>query len=142
MDLLDVPFNRLLGLRRGEEGSGWLLELDDSPSYTNHLGTVHAAAQLGLAEAGCAECLARAFPELVGRVLFVVRRVEAKFRNPMRGRVGARGSIPEDVAARLREALRAKERGLIGVTVEIVDQAGVVGLVATFEWFIQRREQG
>lgn len=138
MNVIEIPFNRYLGMQQAQDGSGALLELDDSPSYLNHVGTVHASAQLALAEATSGEILLGALPELAGQAVAVVRRVEAKFRNPMRGKIASR---PGTTAAQVRqsaEPLTVKGRAMIPVTVEIVDQAGAVGLVATFEWFAQK----
>lgn len=137
MDVLDVPFNHFIGIRRSETTG--LLELEDRPSYLNHLGTVQAAAQLALAEAASGDHLIRLFPELVGVAMPVVRKVEAKFRNPLRGKVTARAFADENDVEGFRRSIVAKGRGFIAVRVEVVDAVGVVGLCSSFEWFIQKR---
>jgi acyl-coenzyme A thioesterase PaaI-like protein len=139
MDIEEVPFNRLLGMRKAAAGSGHLVELADDPRYTNHLGTVHAGAQLALAEGASAVCLRATFPDLEAGAFAVVRRLEAKFRNPLRGRVRARASVPGDDAGKFFAAYGAKGRSLIAVAVEVVDDGGVVGLSASVEWFVQKR---
>ena len=136
MDVLNVPFNHFLGLRRS--GATGLLELDDSPSYLNHLGTVQAAAQLALAEAASGDCLVRLFPELAGVAVPVIRRVEAKFRSPLKGRVSARASADEKDAGAFRRSIESKGRAFISVRVEVADAGGAVGLTSTFEWFVQK----
>jgi len=83
MDVTQIPFNNWLGITRVKDGSGYLLELGDSPEFRNHLGTVHASVQFALAEATSAECLLAAFPELSGKVLAVVRRLEVKYKAPL-----------------------------------------------------------
>lgn len=138
MNVTEIPFNRYLGMRQTQDGSGKLLELDDSPSYLNHVGTVHASAQLALAEATSGEILLRALPELAGQAVAVVRRVEAKFRNPTRGRIYSRAVTAVTDVQQSADPLSTKGRAIIPVTVEIVDQSGAVGLLATFEWFAQR----
>jgi acyl-coenzyme A thioesterase PaaI-like protein len=141
MDVTALPFTRLLGLERGASGSGLLVSLPASAQHANHLGTVHAGALLTVAEAGSAEFLLRHFGEIPGYVP-VVRRVEAKFRRPARGRVSARASADERALSRLVAALESKGRALIGVSVEVVDEGGAVVLSAVVDWFIARAADG
>jgi len=140
IDITQIPFNKFVGITRDEDESGFVLQLGDSPDYQNHLGTVHASAQLALAEATSGECLMRQFPELGKSVLAVVRRLEAKFRNPLKGKVMSRARIPEEDAKKMTEQLQTKGRGLISVEVEVVAADGTVGLIATVEWFVQRQQ--
>ena len=137
MDVLAVPFNHFIGIRRSQATG--LLELEDRPSYLNHLGTVHAAAQMALAEAASGDHLIRLFPELVGVAMPVIRKVEAKFRNPLRGTVTAKTTSEEDDVEAFRRSITAKGRGFIAVHADVVDVAGVVGLSSSFEWFIQKQ---
>lgn len=69
----------------------------------------------------------------------MVRRLEAKFKNLVRGTLTSRASIREEGASKLPEMLAAKGRGLTTVTVEVLDSAGLVGMTASVEWFIQRQ---
>lgn len=137
MDVIALPFNRFLGLEKGPPKSGLLVSLPASAQYTNHLGTVHASALLAVAEAGSAELLVRHFGDVTGYVP-VVRRLEAKFRKPARGRVSARASVETAAFNRLSSELQAKGRALIGISVEVVDEGGIVVLSARVEWFIAR----
>ena len=140
MDITEVPFNRFVGITRPDDESGFLLQLGDSTDYENHLGTVHASAQLALAEATSGEHLMQRFPEFGNSVFAVVRRMEAKFRNPLKGKVMSRASIPKEETDKLTELLQTKGRGMIGVEVEVVGADGVVGLIATVEWFVQKQK--
>jgi acyl-coenzyme A thioesterase PaaI-like protein len=45
VDVTTVPFNQFLGIVRAR-APGFLLQLEESPHYQNHLGTVHAGVQL------------------------------------------------------------------------------------------------
>jgi hypothetical protein len=140
MDITEVPFNKFVRITRQEGEPGFLLQLGDSPDYENHLGTVHASAQLALAEATSGEYLMQQFTELGKSVLAVVRRLEAKFRNPIKGKVMSRAKIPKEEAEKLTEQLQTKGRGPISVEVEVVGADGVVGLSATVEWFVQKQK--
>jgi hypothetical protein len=140
MNVTDIPFNAFLQIEQPPADSPFLLKLRESPSYLNHIGTVHACAQLALAEASSGQWLMQALPHLVDKAVAVVRRVEAKFKSPMRGEIFSRSTTSLDEAKRSAETLAIKGRALIPVTIEIVDGSGSVGLVATFEWFSQNRE--
>ena len=138
MKVTEIPFNQFLGIQPAESGSAALLSLHDGPQYLNHVGTVHASVQLALAEAASGEFLLRTLPELEGKVLAVVRRVEAKFKKPMKGRILARASLSQSDLRLAAEPLAGKGRAIVPVGIEIVDDQGEVGLIVTFEWFIQK----
>ncbi len=74
----ELPFNSFLGLQKATEPSQ-LLRLPPGGQYLNHLGTVHASAQLALAEASSGEFLLHRLASVEG-IVAVVRRLEAKFR--------------------------------------------------------------
>jgi acyl-coenzyme A thioesterase PaaI-like protein len=131
----ELPFNRFLGLRHAPADSDALLALPESPDYANHLGTVHASAQLALAEATSGEFLLRHLPSLDGLVP-VVRRLEAKFRRPANGALTSRASADAAKLAALLADIARKGRALIAVQVEVLDASGVVTLNADVEWFL------
>ncbi len=137
MDVTQLPFNRLIGLEPAAADSGFLVGLPDGPQYTNHLGTVHAAALLAVAEAGSGALLVQ---HIVGTAGFVpvVRRLESKFRRPASGRVWARANIPPEEVARWSAELKSRGQTSAVVPVEVVDTAGSVLLSAVVEWFIAR----
>jgi hypothetical protein len=137
MDITQIPFNKWLGITRVQDGSGYLLELADSPNYHNHLGTVHASVQFSLAEATGAEYLMTAFPELSGKVVALVRRVEMKYKAPLMGRIMSKTTVSQSEIEQFLNQLRTKGRGLIGVGVQVVDGIGTLGLIGQVEWFVQ-----
>jgi acyl-coenzyme A thioesterase PaaI-like protein len=132
----ELPFNRFLGLQVPSEPSQ-LLRLPAGEQYLNHLGAVHASAQLALAEASSGEFLLRHFGSADGLVP-VVRRLDAKFRKPANGAVTSTASATPESLAQLDLELLSKGRALIPVSVELHDESGAHTLSATFEWFIQR----
>ena len=137
MDVTQLPFNRLIGLEAGPEGSGILASLPEGQQYTNHLGTVHASALLALAEAGSGAFLVRRLGSGDGYVP-VVRRLEAKFRKPASGRMSARAAVLQEEVERWAGELAARGRVSARVPVEVVDAAGAVVMTAAVEWFIAR----
>jgi acyl-coenzyme A thioesterase PaaI-like protein len=132
----ELPFNSLLGIQIASD-SAHLLELPAGGQYLNHLGTVHASAQLALAEASSGEFLLRHFRSTEG-ILPVVRRLEAKFRKPANGAVTSTATAAPTAIEQLDAELASKGRALIPITVELHDQSGAHTLSATVEWFIQR----
>src|SRR5262245_707915 len=92
MDVTQLPFNRHIGLESCPDDGEVLVSLPDGPQYANHLGTVHASALLAVAEAASGAFLVRHFGSGAG-VVPVVRRLEAKFKKPARGRVSARCDV-------------------------------------------------
>ncbi|MBB5032398.1 DUF4442 domain-containing protein [Prosthecobacter vanneervenii] len=130
----ELPFNRFLGLESSTDPAH-LLRLPSGPQYLNHLGTVHASAQLALAEATSGEFLLRAFGPDSG-VIPVVRRLESKFRKPAHGSLTSTVTTPPEALNQLRADLAAKGRATISITVELHDESGTHTLSATIEWFL------
>jgi len=132
----ELPFNRFVGIQKAEEPTQ-LLRLPAGGQYLNHLGTVHASAQLALAEASSGEFLLRALGS-TARFIPVVRRLEAKFRKPAHGAITSTVTTAQDALDPLRADLAAKGRALISVVVELHDESGAHTLSATVDWFITR----
>jgi hypothetical protein len=67
----------------------------------------------------------------------VLRRVEAKLRNPAKGTtIMSTARTTSESLARLDAELSSKGRSVIGITVEIYDESVAHTLSATFDWFI------
>jgi acyl-coenzyme A thioesterase PaaI-like protein len=132
----ELPFNSFLGIQTASH-QAQVLRLPSGDQYLNHLGTVHASAQLALAEASSGEFLLRHFRSTEG-IVPVVRRLEAKFLNPANGAVTSTATAAATALEKLDAELASKGRALIAVTVELHDELGAHTLSATVEWFIQR----
>ena len=132
----ELPFNSFLGIQTGGD-SAHVLRLPSGRQYLNHLGTVHASAQLALAEASSGEFLLKYFGSTQG-IVPVVRRMEAKFRKPANGSIISTASATPESLAQLDVELSSKGRAAIPISVELHDESGAHTLSAIFEWFIQR----
>ena len=130
------PFNRHVGIQKSSTGEG-LLELPSGEQFLNHIGTVHAGAQLALAEACSGEFLLNALANETG-IVPVVRRVEAKFKKPANGRVIAKINTSLTIIDQSLAELAAKGRCLLTVHVEVYDEQGQHSLSSNFEWFIAK----
>lgn len=138
----ELPFNRLIGLQPAA-APPHILRLPAGNQYLNHVGTVHASAQLALAEASSGEFLLRHLGSADG-IVPVVRRLEAKFRKPANGAITSTVTTPPESIDQLRADLAAKGRALVSIAVEVHDESGAHTLSATVEWFITKisTEQG
>ena len=128
-----LPFNKLIGLEPAEPPQ--ILRLPAGDRYSNHLGTVHASAQLALAEASSGEFLMRSIGAMDG-LIPVVRRLEAKFRRPAKGALTSTVTSPPTGVSSARAELTVKGRTFITVDVELRDETGACTLSASVEWFI------
>jgi hypothetical protein len=140
MNVTEIPFNQFIHLEKPQVPGASLLELNASACHLNHIGTVHACVQLSLAEASSGEFLMQSLPGFKDRAVGVLRRVEAKFKNPMQGKITARAATTAAELHESAEALITKGRAIVPVTIEVVDADNAVGLLATFHWFIQMNE--
>ena len=133
--VIELLFNQHVGLQIADDPAK-VLQLPAGAQYLNHLGTVHASAQLALAEASSGEFLLRSIGDLTG-IVPVVRRLESKFRKPAHGQLTSTVSLPDGIE-KLREDLSAKGRAIVSVVVDLHDESGAHTLSATVEWFIMR----
>jgi hypothetical protein len=130
-----LPFNKLLGLQTAESPN--VLKLPAGGQYLNHLGTVHASAQLALAEASSGEYLLSVLGSLPD-IVPVVRRLEAKFRKPASGVIKSTVTTALEKIEEFKAELAAKNRAIVTITVELRDEKGDHTLSASIDWFISR----
>ena len=137
MDVIEIPFVKKVGIQRTVDGD---LELQFSKDVHNHLQTFHASAQFALAETSCGEILQTLFPELVDKVIPVLRESQIKFKNPTYKNICAYPSISNESRIKFNEQFSRKGRGLISVKVEVRDTEDTVTCLCTFNWFVQKIE--
>ena len=134
--VVTLPFNRHVGIQKSTSEDG-LLELPAGEQFLNHIGTVHASAQLALAEACSGEFLLNTLANEAA-IVPVVRRVEAKFKKPAHGKVTAKiNSSLTSIDESLSE-LAIKGRCLLVIFVDVYDEQGQHSLTSSFEWFIAK----
>ena len=133
MDILSIPFNKLIGLEQSSDPA-YLLSLPAKMEYENHIQTVHASALFALAEASSGLFLLNEFAGLEN-VIPVVRNVEIKYKKPARGTILSTASLATDKTEVL-ESLQRKRRVLVPVQVSLYDSNALLVMHATFEWFV------
>ncbi len=139
MKIEDIPFNRLIGLQREPDGGQWAVSLPARSQYHNHLGIVHAAAQLAVAEAASGDWMLRHFGAQAADFIAVVRRMETKFKQPARGKILGKATVSEAARAVLAEEMATRRAMSFTLRVDVHDEAGAHALTGTVEWFITRR---
>jgi acyl-coenzyme A thioesterase PaaI-like protein len=135
MRITDLPFNAHIGLRLSER-DGELLELPAAERNGNHLGSVHASAQMALAEATSGQLLLNTL-QSASQVVPVVRRFEGKFRKPAHGTLFASARFAQSDATEIQRQLASKGRAMVEVAVEIHAEDGTHTFSATVEWYLQ-----
>jgi len=134
MDVSEIPFAKVVGIVSGTGGN---LELPFSERVQNHLQTIHASAQFTLAESASGKELQDRFPELVGKVLPLLRGSQIKFRRPATQTIVAHPSVAQDAVERFRSQFAKRGRASIAVSVEVADIEGRVTSTGVFDWFVQ-----
>jgi len=134
MDVSEIPFAKVVGIVSGTSGN---LELPFSERVQNHLQTIHASAQFTLAESASGKELQEQFPELVGKVVPLLRGSQIKFRKPATQTIIAHPSVAQEAVERFRAHLSKRGRASISVQVEVRDREGTVTSTGVFDWFVQ-----
>lgn len=134
MDVTQIPFVEQVGVHRNAHG---LLELAMVPTVENHLKTLHASAQFTLAETASGDILQTEFPELVDKVVPLLRESSLKFKKPAAQAVVAHPTIAAENARKFRQQFDKKGRATITVDVDIKTIDGVHTCCGHFNWFVQ-----
>lgn len=138
MNVVQLPFNTHLGLGRDDDGER-LLVLNFAEHLLNHLGTLHASALFGLAEASSGEFLVRhrGGREDIGGV---VRKAACKYSAPAKSAVSASSSTDPSVVADAIEKVDAKGRALITIDIEVADAASAKVGNFSFDWLLAKSD--
>lgn len=137
MDITKLPFNELIDLKRSLDNN-YIFMLSDDSKYTNHVGTVHAAALFSLAESTGGEFLLTNFPNHQEGLIPVVRRVEVKYKKPATGQINSAATLIDDTIDNINRQLLLKNRAIIKLKVDLFDAQKVNIMTADFEWFVSK----
>jgi len=136
MNIPSIPFNSHIGIKRSDR-EGYLLFLSKSEFHENHLGSIHASALFGLAEASSGEFLVRSrgsHDDIGG----VVRRTKSKYISPAITDIYAKVTNPTDDVTGAIQKVITRGKALLDIQVELMDTEHK--RIATFEfaWLIAR----
>ena len=138
MNVVEIPFVKKVGITKTKNNN---LELAFTHDTQNHLETMHASAQFTLAETASGEFLQTLFPDLVGKVIPVLRDTNVKFKKPAINKIIAYPSINDEAKEKFDNQFSKKGRASICVDVELKDIEDTVTCVASYNWFVQKIEQ-
>jgi hypothetical protein len=138
MDLAAIPFAKLIGIT--PSNNEFIFELVDDVKYTNHLGTVAAAAQFSLAEFASGQWMINTFPDIAPKVIPVLRKSEVKFKKPAFGKVRARVNVSNEVILQFNHQLTQSKRALISINVLVINDHDEAVMSGIYEWFIQLKQ--
>ena len=134
MKATDIEFVKLVGIKESEEQ----VSLEYKKEVLNHINTIHASAQFTLAETQSGLHLQKLFPELVGKVVPVLRESSIKYKKPAMKKIVALASVKKEDSVKFQERFAKKGRGVLEVSVDVVDVDGVCSAQGTFTWFISK----
>ena len=137
MDVIEIPFVKKVGITKTNSNE---LELAFTADTHNHLETMHASAQFTLAETASGEFLQTLFPDLVGKVIPVLREATVKFKKPAVKNIIAYPSLSNEAHEKFNTQFAKKGRASLCVEVEVKDVEGTVTSVASYNWFVQKIE--
>lgn len=136
MDVLEIPFNKFVGLKKVCSSDGFIFKLEYKNDYLNHIGTVHASALFALAEASGGEFLLNQFKDQNLNIFPVVRKVEVKYSKPATGEVFSKASLMDSSVDKIIDELTSKKRVLVKIKVDIYDKSGTKIFNSVFDWFL------
>ncbi len=87
-----IPFADKVGISKSDDG---ILQLDNDETIHNHVHTIAASAQFSLAEIASGEYLKLIFPDLVGKVIPLLRESQIKFKKPATDTIKAYPTVAE-----------------------------------------------
>ena len=137
MNVIEIPFVKKVGITKTKNNE---LELAFREDTHNHLETMHASAQFTLAETASGEFLQSLFPELVGKVIPVLRDATVKFKKPAVRNIIAYPSISDESREKFDTQFAKKGRASMSVQVDIKDSENTVTCITTCNWFVQKIE--
>jgi acyl-coenzyme A thioesterase PaaI-like protein len=123
-----LAFNRHMGVEVREATVGrCVTALPEDPALSNHLGGVHAIAELAPVElAGALAACSQLMPLLVRGYVPVVGSLSTRFRAPAHGELVATALLGPEVLEPALASVDAGERPRTTVEVSVTDRSGTV----------------
>ena len=133
-----IPFNRHIGLEVVEVADGrGVVQLPDSESLHNHVGSQHAGALFSAGEAASGAAFVGAFAEHMGGITPLARRAEISYPKLAKGPITATGTLGEEKSA-LLERLDADGKVEFQVKVDLTGADGATVARMSVDWHVRR----
>lgn len=137
-----IPLNTLLGIEMVSIGDGVAeARIPFRREVTNHLGTLHATAIFGVAEAASGAAMAGAFAPVVLRIRAIASHASVSFIKVARTDLTAQAATAAPPQL-LRERLAADGKVAFDVHVKLRDGAGTEVAEVTVAWKVTQKERG
>ena len=136
MNIEDVPFNRHIDVRRSADPE-YLLEITPADHHRNHVGTVHAAVLLALAEGSAGDFLLQFVS--ADESIAVVTRSSARYSKPAAGVIRSRIETSADDVREAIRALGSRGRAMAEIEVSVDNEEGQTAARFTFTWLLSNR---
>jgi thioesterase domain-containing protein len=133
-----VPFARALGVRFEEiEPERVVVSMPFAPERTNHVNTVHAAAEFGLGESAAGALVFTAFASAMHEGFVpVVANASITYKRPAPGYLRAEAALTVEERARALEQLASEGKARFNVPVTITNADGKIACEMVTEWAI------
>jgi len=136
-----IPLNRVLRIEIVSIGDGVAqARLPFRREVTNHLGSVHATAIFGLAEAASGAAMAGAFAPVILSIRPVAATANVSFLSIARTDLVADAKVPEP-AQDLRAKLAESGRVLFDVAVDVRSTTGATVAQMTVAWHVAAKRK-
>ena len=137
MNLTSIPFAQMIRLQEGE--GDYLFCLPAHQDYTNHLGTVAAAAQFSLAEFASGQWLLNTFPDMAEQVVPMLRNSQVKFNQATTGSIYAKVNVSKETELQVALELKQLKRSKCTIPVIVMNDQGHVVMTGHFEWILMMK---
>ena len=134
MRATDIAFVKLVGIKQSQNS----VSLEYKKDVLNHIESIHASAQFTLAETQSGLHIQELFPELVGKVIPMLRESKIKYRKPALKNIVAFASCSDESIEKFKELFTKKGRATLAVSVDVKDSEGVLSASSEFIWFVQK----
>ena len=130
MQVTELPFNQLVGLQK----SGDHLVLKKRDALLNHVGSLHAGALYGLAEAASGDFIVSQLQAAAPSALALAREGSIKYKRPAEGDCIAEAFVADGALEDCLRDLTTSNRSKLVVKVRVLCDGNPVAL-AEFVWF-------
>ncbi len=139
LKVLDIPFNKLLGLKAADRGGEYIYMLEEKSDFENHLGNFHAGVLFSVAESSSGEFLIKEYNDIVDEIIPVIRKAEVKYSKPGKGTIYSKACFAKGNKEELLEELKERKRVIMRVKSELFNEEDERLMTAYFDWFVAYR---
>jgi thioesterase domain-containing protein len=138
-----VPFAKALGVQFEEVGpERAVVSMPYVRERTNHVATVHAAAEFGLGESAAGTLVFMAFQDLAADgYVPVVATATIAYKRPAPGDLRAEATLSKEEQARVRADIASAGKARLTLPVTITNADGVTACEMQTEWAIIKPRQ-